>query len=127
MLESAARSVNKIGDKIEESAQYSDPTDVLLIGRIKRTDAEKLQNEYEKLVAGLQEANEHREDEDMLASPGKLSSVAGTVSSRAVLSKDMVDEAMPGNIRKAEHFIAFLRRFIEYLKVRPAVHVSQSR
>jgi hypothetical protein len=25
---------------------------------------------------------------------------------------------MPGNIRKAEHFIAFLRRFIEYLKVR---------
>jgi len=99
----------------------------LLIGRIKRTDAEKLQNEYEKLVAGLQEANEHREDEDMLASPGKLSSVAGTVSSRAVLSKDMVDEAMPGNIRKAEHFIAFLRRFIEYLKVRPAVHVSQSR
>jgi DNA excision repair protein ERCC-2 len=32
--------------------------------------AEKLQNEYEKLVAGLQEANEHREDEDMLANPG---------------------------------------------------------
>ena len=29
----------------------------------------------------------------------------------------MVEEAMPGNIRKAEHFIAFLRRFIEYLKV----------
>lgn len=29
----------------------------------------------------------------------------------------MVEEAIPGNIRKAEHFIAFLRRFIEYLKV----------
>ena len=29
----------------------------------------------------------------------------------------MVDEAVPGNIRKAEHFIAFLKRFIEYLKV----------
>ena len=43
-----------------------------LTRRIKRTDAEKLQNEYEKLVAGLQEANEHREDEDMLANPGKL-------------------------------------------------------
>ena len=26
-------------------------------------------------------------------------------------------EAMPGNIRRAEHFIAFLRRFNEYLKV----------
>lgn len=29
----------------------------------------------------------------------------------------MLDEAIPGNIRKAEHFIAFLKRFIEYLKV----------
>ena len=35
----------------------------------------------------------------------------------AVLSKDMLDEAVPGNIRKAEHFVAFLKRFIEYLKV----------
>ena len=25
---------------------------------------------------------------------------------------------MPGNIRNAEHFIAFLRRFVEYLKSR---------
>jgi DNA excision repair protein ERCC-2 len=57
MLESAARSVNKIADKIEE---------------IKRTDASKLQDEYEKLVAGLAEANDSREDEDMMNSPGKL-------------------------------------------------------
>lgn len=58
MLESAARSVNKIADKIEE---------------IKRTDASKLQDEYEKLVAGLAEANDSREDEDMMNSPGELS------------------------------------------------------
>lgn len=88
MLDSAARSVNKLSDKIAE---------------IKETDAKKLEDEYAKLVEGLQEANERAEDEDMLVSP--------------VLSKDMVDEAVPGNIRKAEHFIAFLKRFIEYLKV----------
>jgi DNA excision repair protein ERCC-2 len=41
--------------------------------RMKRTDADKLQNEYEKLVQGLATANEHREDEDMMSSPGKLS------------------------------------------------------
>jgi len=35
----------------------------------------------------------------------------------------MVEEAMPGNIRKAEHFVAFLRRFIEYLKVSLIFHV----
>lgn len=33
----------------------------------------------------------------------------------------MLDEAIPGNIRKAEHFIAFLKRFIEYLKTRMRV------
>ncbi|WVR03935.1 hypothetical protein IAU60_000934 [Kwoniella sp. DSM 27419] len=38
-----------------------------------------------------------------------------------VISKDMLDEAVPGNIRKAEHFIAFLKRFIEYLKTRMRV------
>ena len=27
-------------------------------------------------------------------------------------------EAIPGNIRKAEHFVGFMRRFIEYLKVK---------
>ena len=32
-------------------------------------------------------------------------------------------EAVPGNIRQAEHFVNFMRRFIEYLKV---VHVSNS-
>ncbi|TYJ57741.1 hypothetical protein B9479_001595 [Cryptococcus floricola] len=95
MLESAARSVNKLSDKIAE---------------IKETDAQKLTDEYQKLVEGLQQANDDEggaEDNDMLVTP--------------VLSADMVDEAVPGNIRKAEHFIAFLKRFIEYLKTRMRV------
>lgn len=36
----------------------------------------------------------------------------------AVLPDDILKEAIPGNIRKAEHFVAFLKRFVEYLKVR---------
>jgi DNA excision repair protein ERCC-2 len=35
-----------------------------------------------------------------------------------VLPDDILQEAVPGNIRKAEHFVAFLRRFVEYLKTR---------
>lgn len=35
-----------------------------------------------------------------------------------VLPEDLLTEAVPGNIRRAEHFVAFLKRFIEYLKVR---------
>jgi len=34
-----------------------------------------------------------------------------------VLPDDLLNEAIPGNIRKAEHFVAFLKRFVEYLKV----------
>ena len=70
MLDSAARSVNKIGDKIEEYANLISKSLRLTPFRIKKTDADKLQNEYEKLVSGLQQANESREDEDMLSSPG---------------------------------------------------------
>ena len=33
------------------------------------------------------------------------------------LNQFLLSEAIPGNIRKAEHFVAFMRRFIEYLKV----------
>lgn len=34
------------------------------------------------------------------------------------LPEDLLKEAVPGNIRRAEHFVAFLKRFVEYLKVR---------
>jgi hypothetical protein len=39
--------------------------------------------------------------------------------SPSVLPDDLLKEAIPGNIRKAEHFVAFLKRFVEYLKVSP--------
>lgn len=37
-----------------------------------------------------------------------------------------ISEAVPGNIRNAEHFVGFLKRFIEYIKTRLRVqHVVQ--
>jgi hypothetical protein len=38
-----------------------------------------------------------------------------------VLPEDILKEAIPGNIRRAEHFTAFLARFVEYLKTRMRV------
>ncbi|SJL00389.1 related to RAD3-DNA helicase/ATPase [Armillaria ostoyae] len=88
MLDSASRSIGKLGEKIEE---------------IKTTDAAKLQNEYAKLVEGLQDDPQDNDGTDgFMTSP--------------VLPEDLLNEAIPGNIRKAEHFIAFLKRFVEYLK-----------
>jgi hypothetical protein len=43
-----------------------------------------------------------------------------------VLPEDLVKEAVPGNIRKAEHFVAFLKRFVEYLKVHDSLTLRTS-
>ena len=38
----------------------------------------------------------------------------------------VLQEAVPGSIRKGEHFVAFMKRFVEYLKTRlRAKHVVQ--
>ncbi|XP_071799505.1 general transcription and DNA repair factor IIH helicase subunit XPD-like [Asterias amurensis] len=74
------------------------------IDRIKETDAARLKQEYQRLVEGLRDASHARETDSRLANP--------------VLPDAVLEEAVPGNIRNAEHFIAFLRRFVEYLKSR---------
>lgn len=91
-LKRAGRGANKLADAVDE---------------MKAQDSVKLQNEYEKLVEGLRQNEIARDEELFMANP--------------VLPKDLLEEAIPGNIRKAEHFISFLRRFIEYLKTRMKV------
>lgn len=68
MLESASRSVDKLSEKIAE---------------VKENDAQRLQDEYAKLVEGMQDADQpppavndemamiRRQDEDVLSNPGK--------------------------------------------------------
>ena len=56
---------------------------------------------------GLRLAQDHRRSDDFIVNP--------------TLPDDVLEEAVPGNIRRAEHFVAFLRRFIEYLKTRMRV------
>jgi DNA excision repair protein ERCC-2 len=86
--------------------------------RIKNTDASKLQDEYAKLVEGLQEAAAN--EDAFMSNPGlhrAPSMTAVQLSYGTVLPDDLLKEAVPGNIRKAEHFVAFLKRLVEYLKV----------
>lgn len=74
------------------------------IATMKESDSDKLKNEYAKLVEGLRDAEEARQEDAFMSNPA--------------LPDDLLTEAVPGNIRRAEHFVAFLKRFIEYLKVR---------
>jgi len=91
-LRKATRGANNLERKIEE---------------MKASDEAKLQSEYQKLVEGLREADEARAEDAFMANP--------------TLPDDLLKEAVPGNIRRAEHFVAFLKRFIEYLKTRMKV------
>ena len=91
-LRKATRGANNLERKITE---------------MRSSDAEKLQNEYSKLVEGLRDADEAREEDAFMSNPA--------------LPDDLLQEAVPGNIRRAEHFVAFLKRFVEYLKTRMKV------
>eukprot|EP00038_Savillea_parva_P002094 m.110607 g.110607 ORF g.110607 m.110607 type:complete len:841 (+) comp10718_c0_seq2:518-3040(+) len=77
------------------------------IKNMKEKDAARLSEEYRRLVQGLQANRESAASDAAMANP--------------VLPADVLEEAVPGNIRQAEHFAAFLERFNEYLKVRLSV------
>ncbi|MCL4131647.1 UNVERIFIED_CONTAM: hypothetical protein GTU68_023399, partial [Idotea baltica] len=74
------------------------------IQRIKSTDSNRLQDEYNNLVAGLRQSVNRT---DVVAVP--------------VLPSDVIEDNIPGNIRTADFFVMFLRRFIDYLKMRLTV------
>ncbi|CAI7883234.1 unnamed protein product [Closterium sp. NIES-53] len=74
------------------------------IERFKATDAERLKEEYRRLVDGLAQRGNLAASDMWLANP--------------LLPADILQEAVPGNIRRAEHFLAFLRRFLAYLQTR---------
>ena len=61
----------------------------------------RLQEEYQRLVEGLG------------TQPG---STADLLAASSVLSQDEVQEAVPGNIRKGEHFLSLLRRLTEHMR-----------
>ncbi|CAK9819094.1 General transcription and DNA repair factor IIH helicase subunit XPD [Anthophora plagiata] len=82
------------------------------VAEMRDDDVNKLKEEYERLVEGLKDAHVARETDIILSNP--------------ILPDEILEEVVPGNIRNAEHFVSFLKRFVEYLKTRLRVqHVVQ--
>ncbi|XP_026480041.1 general transcription and DNA repair factor IIH helicase subunit XPD-like [Ctenocephalides felis] len=82
------------------------------IAEMREDDAKRLTDEYQRLVQGLKDASVARETDLVLSNP--------------VLPDEILKEVVPGNIRNAEHFVGFLKRFVEYIKTRLRVqHVVQ--
>ncbi|KAL3313442.1 General transcription and DNA repair factor IIH helicase subunit XPD, partial [Cichlidogyrus casuarinus] len=96
-LDSCSRSLEKLSTSVQQ---------------MKQNDSQKLQNEYEQLIASLREAQKERETDQILANPA--------------LPDDVLKNAIPGPLRSADSFLSFLRRFLEYVKLRLRItHVVQ--
>jgi len=79
------------------------------ITRAKATDERRLRAEYERLVQGMTQAGAMEGGgggEEWLANP--------------VIPPDLLREAVPGNIRRAEHFLALLQRLADFLRAKLA-------
>lgn len=68
------------------------------IQKVKQSDAQRLQDEYRRLLDGLRHCAAARDADQYLGSP--------------VLPDHVLHEAVPGSIRTAEHFVSFLRRLL---------------
>ncbi|XP_062023568.1 general transcription and DNA repair factor IIH helicase subunit XPD [Rosa rugosa] len=88
-LEGARRNLSKMQQEIE---------------RFKATDAGRLRQEYNRLVEGLAQGGNLPLTDAWLQNPA--------------LPDDILKEAVPGNIRKADHFLHVLRRLVQYLEGR---------
>mmetsp|Transcript_27360 Transcript_27360/g.33406 ORF Transcript_27360/g.33406 Transcript_27360/m.33406 type:complete len:795 (-) Transcript_27360:280-2664(-) len=79
-----------------------------LINTEKEADQARLNAEYQALVEGL-------------TASGAIDATAADVLGNPVLPDDILDEAVPGNIRKAQHFVKLLDIIIKHLKTRMRV------
>lgn len=102
----SSRSIDLTEESLRKAAKGADTLE-RKIEEMKSTDAEKLQSEYASLVEGLRSKEQEIEEESIMTSP--------------ILPADLLKESVPGNIRRAEHFVAFLKRFIQYLVTRMKV------
>jgi DNA excision repair protein ERCC-2 len=134
-LEQATRSLGRLSGEVT---------------RLKATDSQRLQNEYQNLVTGLIDqgllnlpANDaalgsvsfvcltrsllfffETKSSNRLTSAISLSNINLVCLKKCcdffknVLNPDVLNEAVPGNIRRAEHFIGFMKKVVEHLKAR---------
>ncbi|GMH78244.1 hypothetical protein TrST_g904 [Triparma strigata] len=112
-IEALSVEINELG---LEKAGRSLNTLQRQVASMKANDAEKLRREYRSLVDGLVEQGLLPGGSSEGAAPANNPTDTGLGS--AVLSSDVINEAVPGNIRRAEHFVAFMKKLVEHLKAR---------
>lgn len=114
LMDASFRSVNRLQQKVAD---------------MKASDSARLAAEYSNLVRGLADQGflpnpsivtnasaTSSSSSSSSSAPTGSSSAADTLLANPVLSSDILQEAVPGNIRKAEHFVVFLKKIVMYLR-----------
>jgi len=72
-----------------------------LVQDAKQKNAQQLQEEYQRVLRGI---------------PSLATSETDAFTAAPILPNVAIEETIPGNIRKAEHFLRFLRRILEFMQ-----------
>lgn len=75
------------------------------VDSMKSTNRQRLQEEYDQLVNGLAMARAAQRADVEASSHG----------AQLAVPADLADEAVPGNIRQAAHFVSFLQRLADFM------------
>ena len=86
-----------------------------MVKNMKESDEKKLRSEYDNLVSGLVNSG---------GIPAQ--NVADQGLANPVLPEDILNAAIPGSIRRAEHFVNFMRIVLEHLQTRLATRNVES-
>lgn len=93
------------------------------LSKTKQDSAKRLRNEYERILSGLPIAESNAQM--LQAPPGSLFGSGDDVPRAPVLPDDVLKEAVPESVRKAEQFVAFLNKLLIFLRAR-TTHESVS-
>lgn len=77
--------------------------------RVEQVDAARLSSEYQSLLSELK-------DDGAIGSDAS----GAMMAANPVISSDILREAMPGNIRRGNHFVSYLQSLVEYFRQRLA-------
>ncbi|KAF0988854.1 hypothetical protein HZS_3429, partial [Henneguya salminicola] len=93
-----------LDQKIIISCRSAIKTVIETINHHKSQNSEKIKQEYSLLLEGLSKLKASQNKDSFLPNP--------------IISQEILEESIPGNIRKIDHFISFFQRFVEYLASR---------
>jgi DNA excision repair protein ERCC-2 len=111
--------------KIDESNNDNEDVEIIDIENINvNNNVENINNNDENINDNIIEENNENNNENNKENNEvnneelriEMEQAKNIIISNPLIPEDIINESLPGNIRKAEHFVSFLLRFTQFLK-----------